>query len=305
MERQPMNLSESQSRALARLEEEAQVDRGTWDELAGTPRFLRGKLLAEVGEDPQEIVQEFLQRYGDLFGIKSKDEYEILSIKQDTLGNQHVRVSRVQGSYRVYPSRLSFWIDPGSVLIRVKAHWPAVPDIRDQTPTVELDQAQEAAAKERPEDKFVGVVGEPRLEYHLFVREQEWQTDLAWNFVARFEGGHPDTEGFVVSATQGTVLLRYPDEDEVATTTTGIGINNADETAMTPVRTINVDDPGGGANLRLLDTSRSVDRFARMMTATGNSITSPTLPATTATGPRWTPTTTPGSCTTTLLEPLR
>ena len=55
----------------------------------------------------------------------------------------------------------------------------------------------------------------------------------------------------------GELLRRYVDEDEVATTTTGTEINNADETVPTPVQTINVDDPGDGTGLVLYDTSRS------------------------------------------------
>ena len=186
-------------------------------------------------------------------------------MKQDSRGNRHVRVECFHAGRRVYPSSLALWIDPSGVLHCIRAKWPTLPRIRTSKPQISSAAAVRSVAKLRDKAKLEGAVGEPQLEYHVVQRGRRTSVILAWSFVARFSGDGPSTEGFVVNAATGKLVRRYIDEDEVGATTTGIGINNTDETAASPVRTIDVDDPGGGADLTLLDTSRSVDIETRDM----------------------------------------
>lgn len=247
--------TQKQKQALEKLREEHQVDTVTWDPERDTPRIVRGALSKGGSQPPTSIVETFLEAHGGVFAITSPAEFEIVSIKEDSAGSRHVRVGRRHRRLRVYPSLLAFWIDADGVIRRIKAQWPRLRKLRTQKAVWSVSQALQVVSKARKGSDFMGIVGEPTLEYHLKSSKRNAEVVLAWNLVARFAGEAPLTEGFIVSAIDGSILLRYLDEDEVATTTTGIGANNADETALTPVRTLEVDDPGV-SDLELLDATR-------------------------------------------------
>lgn len=265
-----------QQEALSTLRSRYQVDRTIWPGDADCPRFLYGRLSPATQLAPEVIVERFLSRHGAIYGLGKAREHRVIIIKQDTAGNRHVEIERTAGQYRIAPTRMSFWIDATGAIRRIKAHWPLVPKPQRVRVKIDADQALEAAAATRKKARLRGFASKPSLEYRLVPAASRRRTPtlvLAWNFVARFGGARPATEGFVVSAVDGTVLLRYPDEDEVAATTTGIGINDADETSVTPARTIDVDDPGGGAALTLLDTTRTPNiQTQDMATATSTSV---------------------------------
>ncbi len=251
--------------ALDRLENSGVVERVIWPKDADAPTYIYGRISFSDDDDPAGVVSAFLEKHGAIYGIASRSEYRVTTVKTDTKGNRNVWVERLHRGLRVYPSRMAFWLDPSGVLIRIQAKWPALSKSRSSKPKVSAAQAVRSVAKLRSKAKLAGAVREPRLEYHVVSRGERTSVVLGWNFVARFDGDGPGTEGFVVNAMNGKLLRRYSDEDEAGTTTTGIGINNTDETAASPVRTINVDDPGGGADLTLLDTSRTVDIETRDM----------------------------------------
>lgn len=266
-----------QTQALAHLRERQTIDRILWPDGADSPRFVYGQLSPVSRLSPQRIVDAFLARHGAIYGLAragAAREYRLLFVRQDGAGNRHVELERTAGEYRIAPSRMSVWIDATGVIRRIKAHWPLVSSPKQPKVAVDAERALIAAAAARKRARLQGFAAKPTLEYRMVPargKRRMSTLELAWNFVARFAGVGPATEGFVVSAQTGAVLLRYPDEDEVAATASGIGVNDADETAATPVRTIDVDDPGAGA-LTLLDSSRAPSIETRDM-ATGTSTT--------------------------------
>jgi len=245
--------------ALNGLSKAAPVDRIIWPDDEDSPSYIYGRLLTSGQDKPENLVRTFFKKHGTIYGVRSQSEYRVAKVKQDTLGNRNIWVERLYRGLRVYPSGCTFWVDPSGVLKRVQAKWPELPKISAVKPKITASDAVKSIAKTGRKVKLVGAVRDPKLEYHVTTRRGRSTVALVWNFVARFTGEAPNTEGFIVNATTGKLVRRYDDEDEVATTTTGIGINNVDETDATPARTLHVDNPGGGANLTLLDTSRSVD----------------------------------------------
>ncbi len=247
----------AQKEALERLRADQKVNRVLWPRDADSPRFLYGQLSRPANLKPESIVDRFLARYGAIYGIGRNKEHRVVRIKQDSAGNRHVDIERVAGGIRVYPTRMSFWIDATGSIKRIKAHWPSVPPAAVTKPRINAQRALRAAASARRDSKLLGFATRPTLEYRIVRARRAPALVLAWNFVASFSGRRPATEGFVVSAMDGALLLRYPDEDEVASTASGIGINDIDETAASPARTLDVDDPGGGSPLTLLDSTRT------------------------------------------------
>ena len=151
---------DSQSDTLRRLQQRATVNSVVLNEDTGAIRFLHGRLSQESREEPTHIVDGFLQDYGDLFGISSRREYDILLVKEDSVSNRHVRVERTLLGLRVYPSHLSFWIDSTGVIRRIKAHWSALAEIRPQQPRIDLSQALDAvssSSQRRPSSSSKGV----------------------------------------------------------------------------------------------------------------------------------------------------
>jgi Zn-dependent metalloprotease len=266
-----------QQASFAELAARQQIERTLWPAGVDCPRFVHGRLSPAAQLAPTAIVERFLARHGAIYGLNKTREYPLVSLKQDSSGNRHVDIERTAGEHRIYPTRMSFWIDATGVIRRIKAHWPLVRRPRRPKGTIDIERALKLAGAARKHARLLGFARKPRLEYRIVVAKSRSKRRaatavLAWNFIARFAGRGPATEGFVVSAEDGTLLLRYVDEDEVATTTSAIGINDADETALTPARTIDVDDPGGGAALTLLDTTRTPQIETRdMATATSTS----------------------------------
>jgi bacillolysin/thermolysin len=255
----------AQTAALDQLRATEVVDRVIWPSTSDSPRFLYGRLSHASKRSPEEIVDRFLTRYGAIYGLEQSREYRIILVKHDTARNRHVEVERIFGDIRVYPTRMSFWIDATGTITRVKALWPLVAKPERVMPKVDSLRALRTAAAARRESPMVGFATRPTLEYRIVQERKKRWLVLAWNFVARFTGRGPTTEGFVVSASDAALLHRYPDHDEVADTAPGIGINDADETAATPARTLQVDDPGGGANLTLIDRTRNPNIETRDM----------------------------------------
>lgn len=251
--------------ALQKLQKQAQVDKVIWPESEDVPTYVYGRLTPAAEKEPEDLVLDFLEQHGAIYGITASSEYRLSSVRRDTRGNTQIRVERVFAKRRIYPSRLSFWVDPSGVVIRIKARWPGLPKLRAKKPTISAEKAVASVANLRKKDKLRGPVNDPRLEYFVIKGRSRHRAVLVWNFIARFAGGLPSTEGFIVDAGTGKLIRRYVDEDQVGVTTTGTGINNTDETAAAPVRTIEVDDPGAGADLELLDTTRTVDIETRDM----------------------------------------
>ncbi len=268
-----------QQQALSALRDRFQVDRVIWPDDADCPRFLYGRLSPATQQAPGVIVERFLARHGSMYGLGKTREHRVIVVKEDTARNRHVEIERTAGPYRIAPTRMSFWIDATGVIRRIKAHWPLVPEPKRTKIKFDAERALRAAATTRKKAQVRGFATKPSLEYRVVPARAKRGSPalvLAWNFVARFAGVGAATEGFVVSAEDGSVLLRYPDEDEVAATTTGTGINDANETAASPVRTIDVDDPGGGNPLTLLDTTRTPNIETQdMATATSTAVSYP------------------------------
>lgn len=247
--------TDGQLGCLARLESSAHVDRFVWHDQCETPRAISGVLAPNDGTDAADAAAGFLANFGELFELSGARELRLISVKEDTAGNRYARFGRTFDEIRVYPSRIRVLVDAAGRVRDVAANWPRL-CIERQQQEVDL-----AAARKIVEAQFghkiVRLSTEPALEYHVIRDKNGWAAILAWSFVARFSGGDPDSEGFVVSATDGRILKRYPDQDEASTTTTGVGINRVDENAPTPVRTIVVEDGYDNGKLHLLDSSRT------------------------------------------------
>jgi len=256
--------TDDQIKALKVLERAHHVESVSWNEETGTPRYIHGR-LSPPSSEPASSVHGFLASYGEIYGIGARGGYRIQSRQEDSRGNVHLRVERVHRGVRVYPSRLTVTLNAAGVITRIKARWPyqlALPPVVKAS--VDLEKALGAAAAARKGDKALGVAVQPSLEYRAIQKGGKWSAELVWNIVASF-GRAPHTEGFLVSATTGKILVRYTDLDPVAVTTNGIGINAASEAATTPERTLQVNDPGSGNPLEMLDTTRSVDIETRDM----------------------------------------
>src|SRR5262245_49973677 len=101
----------TQTAALDQLRATEVVDRVIWPSTSDSPRFLYGRLSPASKRSPEEIVDRFLARYGAIYGLEQSREYRVILVKHDTARNRHVEVERIFGDIRVYPTRMSFWID--------------------------------------------------------------------------------------------------------------------------------------------------------------------------------------------------
>ena len=242
--------------ALERLASAAQVEAVAWDEEADSPRLLGGSLSDSSGREPEEIIRGFLESSGDLYGFASKGEWRIHRIKTDSVSNRHVTISRMHDSIRVYPSLLIFWLDATGVIRRVKGNWPANVEWRRPEQIGGLQELLDRAGLPRKRAPS-RLRGEPELIYYIARSRKRWIGRLAYSVIQVDPSG--TSEGLILDVSTGEVLSRFADTDEVAVTVSGIGINNADETATSPTRSVNADDPGGGSPVVLLDQTRSVE----------------------------------------------
>ena len=131
----------TQSATLNALEIAHQVDSVSWKDETNTPRYIHGR-LSKPGEAPTDSAHDFLKEYGAIYGIGSRRVYRVVSSREDSRGNTHVRVGRVHRGIRVIPSRLTVTVDSSGVITRIKANWPYSITLSEVTkPKVNLEKA--------------------------------------------------------------------------------------------------------------------------------------------------------------------
>ncbi len=203
------------------------------------------KVKKEEGKSEQgTTLSHFIAQLKEIYG-KDGLVLRLFKRKKDSAGNTSFFYHQYSKDVRLRPGSLTLYLNSKGEVIYSKVKLQRPPKL----PSVKL--GIDRAIGKLTRDKESKVLNKPTLEYI----EAKKKKFLCWNIL--LSNQKIGIKGYYVDATNGKIIGYYDDRDEIGTTTTGIGINPDDETAVTPARTINAEDSGG--NLQLQDSTRSVN----------------------------------------------
>lgn len=196
-----------------------------WNAKSGTPEFVSGSLNAPSKGKAEDIVLSYLNNNKQTFKLTdkgAKEQFKVLSVKKDGLGNTVVRFQQMFKGVPVWGSTQSALVDERGV---IKAFSGAV--------AANLDKKNLKAAKKINSTKALKIAKkdlniEPKLEKEatpeLVVYTEDDSAKFAYFINLNFLQPEPGNWNYFIDANTGEILNKYNDMHEVSgTNATGTG----------------------------------------------------------------------------------
>lgn len=196
-----------------------------WNAKSGTPEFVSGSLNAPSKGKAEAIVLSYLNNNKQTFKLTdkgAKEQFKVLSVKKDGLGNTVVRFQQMFKGVPVWGSTQSALVDERGV---IKAFSGAV--------AANLDKKNLKAAKKINSTKALKIAKkdlniEPKLEKEatpeLVVYTEDDSAKFAYFINLNFLQPEPGNWNYFIDANTGEILNKYNDMHEVSgTNATGTG----------------------------------------------------------------------------------
>jgi Zn-dependent metalloprotease len=285
------NITPAQRQLLGELRERDQALRVTWDDLRGVAASVRGRLSSRPQADPVGHFEEFVTRFGALFGVAGRDELRGPRQRADDLQWTHLEFQHVVrsgvagdnefGTIEVYGSKLAAHLEPDGTLRQVQSScWRDI-DIPDAIPiAIDPEELRLRVLREivrAPGYQALRRATEREEDFPLMQRPRlvvyPWQGSfrLAWatyTYAAVPEGGlrQPERPASSLALGQaffdagtGELFLFAPTRQHAETPDTGTG------SAVTPLggsftsRSLNIVHETSTSTYRLRDTTHARD----------------------------------------------
>jgi bacillolysin len=196
-----------------------------WNAKSGTPEFISGSLNAPSNGKAEAIVLSYLNNNKQTFKLTdkdAKDQFKVLSIKKDRLGNTVVRFQQMFKGVPVWGSTQSAVVDEKGVIKAFSGTVAANLDKKNLKTgkMIKSNKACEIAKKD------LGI--DPKLEKdanpELVVYKAGDSAKLAYFINLNFLQPEPGNWNYFIDAKTGKILNKYNDMHEVSgTNATGTG----------------------------------------------------------------------------------
>ncbi|MBW3113696.1 M4 family metallopeptidase [Bacillus sp. MCCB 382] len=195
---------------------------------AGTPEFVSGQLSAPSGKDAEAIVLSFVEQNKSAFKLSNKkadEQFKVLSVEKDSLGNTVVRIQQTYQDIPVWGSTQSAVVQENGVLQAFSGSMVA--DLEEKMSSSKKKINAKKALKLAKEDLRQNPRLEKEAKPELVIYADGDKASLAYFINLNYLEPSPGNWNYFIDAKTGDILNKYNDMHEVSGTNkvgTGKGV---------------------------------------------------------------------------------